>query len=100
MQQQGMPGMTVALAKKGKMLYVKGYGLSDLITREATQPNLIFEIGSITKQFTAALIMKLQEQGQLQLDDSIATYLPEYNFPSDHHPSHDVDPHIRARGFH
>jgi CubicO group peptidase (beta-lactamase class C family) len=42
----------------------------------------LFEIGSITKQFTAALIMKLQEQGQLHVDDSIAAYLPEYNFPS------------------
>jgi D-alanyl-D-alanine carboxypeptidase len=82
MQQQGMPGMTVALAKKGTMLYVQGYGVSDLTTRQPTQPSLLFEIGSITKQFTAALIMKLQEQGQLHVDDSITTYLPEYNFPS------------------
>jgi D-alanyl-D-alanine carboxypeptidase len=82
MQQQGMPGMTVALAKKGTMLYVQGYGVSDLNTRRPTQPSVIFEIGSITKQFTAALIMKLQEQGQLHVDDSIAAYLPEYNFPS------------------
>ena len=82
MQQQGMPGMTVALAKKGTILYVQGYGVSDLTTRQGTQPSVIFEIGSITKQFTAALIMKLQEQGQLHLDDSIAAYLPEYDFPS------------------
>jgi CubicO group peptidase (beta-lactamase class C family) len=80
MQQQGIPGMTVALAKKGTILYVQGYGVSDLTTRQATQPSVIFEIGSITKQFTAALIMKLQEQGQLHVDDSLATYLPEYNF--------------------
>jgi D-alanyl-D-alanine carboxypeptidase len=82
MQQQGMPGMTVALAKKGTILYVQGYGFSDLTTRQGTQPSVIFEIGSITKQFTAVLIMKLQEQGQLHVDDSIATYLPEYDFPS------------------
>jgi CubicO group peptidase (beta-lactamase class C family) len=82
MQQQGIPGMTVALAKAGTMLYVQGYGVSDINTRQATQPTAIFEIGSITKQFTAALIMKLQEQGQLHVDDSVATYLPEYNFPS------------------
>jgi D-alanyl-D-alanine carboxypeptidase len=82
LQQQGIPGMTVALAKNGTMLYVQGYGVSDLTTRQATQPNVIFEIGSITKQFTAALIMKLQEQGQLHVDDSMATYLPEYNFPA------------------
>jgi CubicO group peptidase (beta-lactamase class C family) len=82
MQQQGMPGLTVALAKKGTMLYVQGYGVSDLTTQQIAQPSLIFEIGSITKQFTAALIMKLQEQGKLRVDDSIALYLPEYHFPS------------------
>src|SRR5260370_26298966 len=82
MQQQGMPGMTVALSKNGSMLYLQGYGVSDLATRQQTQPGAIFEIGSITKQFTAALIMNLQEQGQLHVDDSISIYLPEYNFPS------------------
>jgi CubicO group peptidase (beta-lactamase class C family) len=64
MQQQGMPGMTVALSKNGSMLYLQGYGVSDLATRQQTQPGAIFEIGSVTKQFTAALIMSLQEQGQ------------------------------------
>jgi len=63
-------------------LYVKGYGVSDLTTQEATQPCVIFEIGSITKQFTAALMMKLQELGKLHVDDSIVLYLPEYNFPA------------------
>ena len=82
LQQQGIPGMTVAVAKKGTMLYVQGYGVSDLTTHQTTQPSVLFEIGSITKQFTAALIMKLQEQGHLHVDDSISTYLPEYNFPS------------------
>ena len=81
-QQQGMPGMTVALAKNGTILYLQGYGISDLITHQKTQPRAIFEIGSVTKQFTAALIMKLGEQGKLHVDDSISIYLPEYNFPS------------------
>jgi CubicO group peptidase (beta-lactamase class C family) len=80
-QEQGVPGMTIALAKNGTTLYVKSYGVSDLTTQQATQPSTIFEIGSITKQFTAALIMKLQEQGKLHVDDSIALYLPAYNFP-------------------
>jgi len=82
MQQQGIPGMTIALAKNGTMLYVKGYGVSDLTTQQPTQSTIAFEIGSITKQFTAALIMKLQELGRLNVDDSMAIYLPEYNFPS------------------
>jgi CubicO group peptidase (beta-lactamase class C family) len=82
MQEQGVPGMSVALAKNGTMLYVRAYGVSDLSTGRATQPSDVFEIGSITKQFTAALIMQLQEQGKLHVNDSIALYLPEYNFPS------------------
>ncbi len=72
--------MTIALAKNGTMLYAKGYGLSDLTTQQALEPSAILEIGSITKQFTAALIMQLQEQGKLHVDDSIVTYLPEYTF--------------------
>lgn len=60
----------------------QGYGYADLATDQVTPPNDIFEIGSITKQFTAAVIMKLQEQGKLHGDDSMATYLPQYGFPS------------------
>ena len=82
MQQQGLPGMTIALGKNGTMLYVKAYGISNMATHLTTQTNTIFEIGSITKQFTAALIMKLQEQGKLQVDDPLNAYLPDYNFPS------------------
>jgi D-alanyl-D-alanine carboxypeptidase len=82
MEQQNIPGMTVALAKNGTMLYAHAYGDSDLATHSATQTSTIFEIGSITKQFTAALIMKLQEQGALHVDDSIFAYLPDYKFPS------------------
>jgi D-alanyl-D-alanine carboxypeptidase len=81
-KQQGIPGMTVALAKNGNVLYAQAYGESDIATKSVTQTSTIFELGSITKQFTAALIMKLQEQGELQVDDSIHAYLPEYNFPS------------------
>ena len=82
MQQQNIPGMTVALAKNGAIEYVQAYGLADLSTQRGIQTSDILEIGSITKQFTAALIMKLQQQGKLHVDDSIASYLPEYNFPS------------------
>jgi CubicO group peptidase (beta-lactamase class C family) len=79
---QGAPGVTVALAKNGTMLYTQAYGSSDIATHSSAQTNTIFEIGSITKQFTAALIMKLQEQGQLHVDDSVSAYLPDYKFPS------------------
>ena len=81
-QQSGVPGITVAIAKNGAMLYVQGYGVTDLPTHQPMRPAVIFEIGSITKQFTAALIMKFQEQGKLHVADSMASYLPEYGFPA------------------
>lgn len=82
MQQYGIPGITVALAKHGAAVYVQGYGLSNVANNSSAKPATIFEIGSITKQFTAAIIMKLNEQGKLHLDDSMASYLPQYGFPS------------------
>jgi D-alanyl-D-alanine carboxypeptidase len=78
----GTPGATVGLAQNGKMIYAQGYGYSDVATHQATKASDIFEIGSITKQFTAAIIMNLQQQGKLNVDDSMATYLPQYGFPS------------------
>jgi CubicO group peptidase (beta-lactamase class C family) len=54
MQKQGIPGMTVALAKNGAMLYVNGYGFSDLTTRQPTEPPVILEIGSITKTLVSS----------------------------------------------
>jgi CubicO group peptidase (beta-lactamase class C family) len=82
MQQYGIPAMTVALAKQGTILYTQAYGVSSLASQTPAQPSTIFEIGSITKQFTAALILQLVEQGKLQVDDSMASYLPQYGFPS------------------
>jgi D-alanyl-D-alanine carboxypeptidase len=79
-QQSGVPGMAVAIAKNGTILYEQGYGVIDLSSQQPTDSKVIFEIGSITKQFTAALIMKLEEQGRLRLDDSVANYLPGYGF--------------------
>ena len=82
MEESGVPGITVAIAKNDMMLYAHGYGVTNLTNQQVTQQGVIFEIGSITKQFTAALVMKLQEQGKLRVTDSMASYLPEYGFPA------------------
>jgi len=81
-QQYGVPAMTIALAKRGTMLYVQAYGVTNRVNQTSAQSSTIFEIGSITKQFTAALIMQLVEQGKLHLDDSMSSYLPPYGFAS------------------
>lgn len=77
MQQQRIPGVGVAVVLNGKIIKAKGYGLANVELGTPVSPDTIFEAGSITKQFVAAVIMKLAEEGKLRLDDSIAKYFPE-----------------------
>jgi D-alanyl-D-alanine carboxypeptidase len=71
------PGATIAIAENGRIVYSHAYGLRD---REQHFPPTLdthYEIGSITKQFTAGVILQLQEAGKLHIDDKLATYLPD-----------------------
>jgi D-alanyl-D-alanine carboxypeptidase len=77
---QGLAGMSVAIAKNGTILYSQGYGYADLSTCEAVQPAIPFQIGSVTKQFTAAAILQLQNAGTLNIDNPVVTYLASYPF--------------------
>lgn len=69
---------SVLVAEKGKVIYKKGFGLADMEWNIPNQPDTKYRLGSITKQFTAMLIMQLVEQGKLKLDVPVSTYLPEY----------------------
>jgi CubicO group peptidase (beta-lactamase class C family) len=69
---------SVLVASKGKVIYKKGFGLADMEWDVPNQPDTKHRLGSITKQFTAMLIMQLVEQGKLKLDIPISTYLPDY----------------------
>jgi len=76
LQRTGAPGSTILIAEHGRIVYRHAYGLRD---RERHVPAAVdgyYEIGSITKQFTAAAILQLQEAGKLHLDDKLSTYLP------------------------
>jgi CubicO group peptidase (beta-lactamase class C family) len=75
---QGKFNGTVLLAKGGKVLFEKGYGYAD---REAKVPNsgtTEFRIGSISKPFTAILVLQLQERGLLSLKDPVTKFIPDY----------------------
>lgn len=72
------PGITILIAKKGKPIYKKSFGKSNLELNSKTSTETVFQIGSITKQFTAVAILMLEEQGKLKLNDQITKYLPEY----------------------
>ncbi|HET6255349.1 MAG TPA: serine hydrolase domain-containing protein [Puia sp.] len=71
-------GGSVLVATKGGILFEKGYGYKNKETRSLNDPNTIFQIGSITKQFTSAIILQLEEQKKLSLQDSLTKYIPDY----------------------
>ncbi len=72
------PGAAVLVARDGKVLFEKGYGLADVEHHRSITPETKFRIGSITKQFTASAILKLQEQGKLNVEDKLSKYYPDY----------------------
>ncbi len=72
---------TVLVELNGKQVISKGYGFSDQSTLRRNDPSTIFDIGSITKQFTAASILKLEMQGKLSTDDRLSLYFD--NIPKD-----------------
>jgi CubicO group peptidase (beta-lactamase class C family) len=72
------PGAVALIAKAGKPIYRKAFGLADLENNVAMTPNHVFEIGSITKQFTAVCILMLMEQGKLSLEDPVTKYIENY----------------------
>ena len=74
------PGMAILVSRKGKILYEKAFGSANLELGVALHPNMVFRIGSVTKQFTAMAILQLAEQARLQLHDSLQQYIRD--FPS------------------
>jgi len=74
------PGVSVAIVKKGRTILAKGYGYADLENDVPATAETVYRIGSITKQFTSASIMRLVEQGKISLDDTLQKFLP--NFPA------------------
>jgi len=66
------------VAENGKVIFKKGFGSANMEWNIPNQPDTKFRLGSISKQFTAFLIVKLAEEGKLKLDVPITTYLPDY----------------------
>lgn len=75
----GVAGLSIAIARNGKLVLSKGYGLAEVEHDVEADENSSFRIGSITKQFTAAAVVRLMEQDRLSLDDPITKYVPGYN---------------------
>ena len=74
--QSGVPSASIALLKGGKLVYTHAYGKARLDPPTQAEPEMRYSVGSISKQFTAAAILLLQEQGKLSLDDAVGKYVP------------------------
>jgi CubicO group peptidase (beta-lactamase class C family) len=72
------PGAAALITKGGKPIYRKAFGMASLENNVSMTPEHIFEIGSITKQFTAVSILMLLEQGKLSLNDPVTKYIENY----------------------
>ncbi len=74
----GETGCAALVAMNGQVIYRKAFGMADLELNVPMQPEMVFRIGSITKQFTAIAILQLMEQGKLSLQDEITRFIPDY----------------------
>src|SRR5438132_4119976 len=73
----GSPGCALGVYREGKMVYARGYGLANLEQNVPITPQSVFDIGSTSKQFTAASILLLEQQGKLSINDDVRKYIPE-----------------------
>lgn len=73
----GVPSASIAIVKDGQVVYVRAYGDARLDPRAPATTEMRYSIGSISKQFTAAAILLLQEQGKLSLDDKVSKFIPD-----------------------
>jgi len=72
------PGGLVGVIKNGKIVFVKAYGLANFDTKESNKISTLFNLASVSKQFTAAAILLLANEKKLSLTDDISKYLPDF----------------------
>ena len=69
-------GVTVGVMHQGQLVFAKGYGLANVAAKTPVAPDTLFAIGSVTKQFTCAVALQLQQEGKLSFAESVAKYAP------------------------
>jgi CubicO group peptidase (beta-lactamase class C family) len=74
----GETGVAAIVSRKGQIIYKKAFGMANMELNIPMQPDNVFRIGSISKQFTAVAILQLMEQGKLNLQDDITKFIPDY----------------------
>lgn len=75
------PGVAVIVTEGGKPVFERGRGLADVEAKRPITPATVFRMGSITKQFSAAVLLQLAAEGKLSLDDPLSKFFPDYPQP-------------------
>ncbi|WP_068470961.1 serine hydrolase [Candidatus Protochlamydia phocaeensis] len=78
LQAWNVPGMAIAIVKGDKTIYSKGFGVTELMGNQPVTPHTLFEIGSLSKSFTSALMAIMIDEGRLTWEDSVIKYMPEF----------------------
>jgi CubicO group peptidase (beta-lactamase class C family) len=77
MDKQHIPGLSLLIARDGKIIRAQGYGFSNVELQVPVKPETVFQSGSVGKQFTATAVMMLVEEGKIHLDDPITNYFKD-----------------------
>ena len=72
------PGAAVLIARDGKIIYKKGFGIEDITTKKVIDSKTLFNVGSISKTFVAFGILQLAKENKLSLDDDLYKYFPDF----------------------
>ena len=75
------PGAAVVISENGQIVYRGARGLADIDAKRPITPQTVFRIGSITKQFSAAVVLQLAAEGKIKLSDPVSKYFPDYPQP-------------------
>ena len=78
MQAFNVPGIAVAVVKDDKIVHMKGYGVSSIVTKEKTDENTLFAIASNSKAFTAAALAILVDEGKITWETRVTEIIPEF----------------------
>lgn len=76
------PGAIVVVMRGDSIVYNRAFGLANMASEDAINDSTLFNLSSASKIFTAAALLKLCEQGEITLDDSLAMYFPEFTYQS------------------
>jgi D-alanyl-D-alanine carboxypeptidase len=76
LDQTGVPSASIAIVQGGKIVYTHAYGKAKLEPVVAAEPSMRYSVGSISKQFTAAAILLLEQQGKLSIGDPVSKFIP------------------------